>query len=304
MAWEIESFTASLASASPHTAAAYVHDVGEFVAWAERAGLGGPGAVSRVTLRRYLAYLATRRLARRTIARKAASLRRYFGWLRRTGVLEVDPAARLSAPRGDARLPRVLRGTEIDSLLRPPAVSSPSGAEGASEATARRLDAVARRDTAVVELLYGSGLRVAELCGLRLGDLDLHRRRLMAWGKGAKQRQVPMSAPSVDAVRAWLAGGRPVLANDDSPVDAMFLNQRGRALAPRDVRRILDRRAASPTHPHALRHTFATHLLDGGADLRAVQELLGHADLATTQIYTHVSKERLRAVYDATHPRA
>ena len=163
---------------------------------------------------------------------------------------------------------------------------------------------MARRDTAVVELLYGSGLRVAELCGLRLGDLDLRRRRLMAWGKGSKQRQVPMSAPSVDAVRAWLAGGRPVLANDDSPADALFLNQRGRALGPRDVRRILDLRAASPTHPHALRHTFATHLLDGGADLRVVQELLGHASLETTQVYTHVSKERLLTVYESTHPRA
>jgi site-specific recombinase XerD len=163
---------------------------------------------------------------------------------------------------------------------------------------------VARRDTAVVELLYGSGLRVAELCGLRLGDLDLRRRRLMAWGKGSKQRQVPMSAPSVDAVRAWLAGGRSVLAHDDSPADALFLNQRGRRLGPRDVRRVLDRRALAPTSPHALRHTFATHLLDGGADVRAVQELLGHADLATTQHYTHVSKERLRAVYAASHPRA
>ena len=304
MAWEIDAFAASLGSASPHTAAAYVHDVGEFVVWAERAGLGGPDAVSRVTLRRYLAYLATRRLARRTIARKAASLRRYFGWLRRTGVLAADPSAHLTAPRGDARLPRVLRGAELDSLLRPPPEPpAPAPGTGGSVAT-RRLAAVATRDSAVVELLYGSGLRVAELCGLRIGDLDLRRKRLMAWGKGAKQRQVPMSAPSVDAVRAWLVRGRPVLATGESPAEALFLNQRGRALGPRDVRRILDRRAASPTHPHALRHTFATHLLDGGADLRAVQELLGHADLATTQIYTHVSKERLRAVYDATHPRA
>ena len=299
MAWEIDAFTASLGSASPHTAAAYVHDVEEFVAWAERAGAGGPEAVTRLALRRYLAYLATRRLARRTIARKAASLRRYFAWSRRTGLAAADPAARLSAPRGDARLPRVLRGAELDVLLRPPPSAPPSSPDADP-----RLRAVALRDSAVVELLYGSGLRVAELCGLRVSDLDLRRRRLMAWGKGSKQRQVPMSAPSVDAVRAWLAEGRPVLAADESPPDALFLNQRGRVLGPRDVRRILDRRAANPTHPHALRHTFATHLLDGGADLRAVQELLGHADLASTQLYTHVSKERLRAVYDATHPRA
>jgi site-specific recombinase XerD len=124
------------------------------------------------------------------------------------------------------------------------------------------------------------------------------------WGKGAKQRIVPLSQPAVEAVAAWLADGRAELVTSESPTDAVFLNRRGRRLSTRDVRRILDRRAASPTHPHALRHTFATHLLDGGADLRAVQEMLGHADLGTTQHYTHVSKERLRSVLDATHPRA
>jgi site-specific recombinase XerD len=296
MSWELAAFTGSLGATSPNTASAYEHDVRAFVSWAERAGLDGPGAVSRLTLRRYLAYLSTRRLARRTIARKAASLRRYFAWLQRTGALAADPAARLSAPRGDARLPRVLQGPELESLLQPPPVPEDAGG--------RRVQATALRDTAVVELLYGSGLRVAELCALRSGDVDLRRSRVLVWGKGAKQRQVPMSAPSVDVVAAWLDRGRAAFVTDDSPADALFLNQRGRRLGSRDVRRILDRRAASPTHPHALRHTFATHLLDGGADLRAVQELLGHADLATTQLYTHVSKERLRAVYDATHPRA
>jgi len=160
------------------------------------------------------------------------------------------------------------------------------------------------RDQAVVELLYGSGLRVGELCALGPADLDLARRQLVAWGKGSKQRQVPMSEPSADAVQAWLAYGRPALANAESPAEALFLNKRGKRLTPRDVRRIIDRRAASPTHPHALRHTYATHLLDGGADLRAVQELLGHGDLSTTQLYTHVSKERLRAVHQSSHPRA
>ncbi len=156
----------------------------------------------------------------------------------------------------------------------------------------------------MVELLYGSGLRVGELCGLRPSDADLVRGQVLVWGKGSKQRQLPMSESSVDAVAAWLHEARAAMVSTETPADALFLNARGRRLTARDVRRILDRRAASPTHPHALRHTYATHLLDGGADLRAVQELLGHENLATTQLYTHVSKERLRTVYDATHPRA
>jgi site-specific recombinase XerD len=164
------------------------------------------------------------------------------------------------------------------------------------------------RDDAVLELLYGSGLRVSEVCSLKVGDVDPRRKWLSVWGKGAKERRVPLSAPAASAVRSWLAGGRnealEATPTTGSAHDALFVNRRGRPLTPRDVRRILDHRSPVPTHPHALRHTFATHLLDGGADLRAVQELLGHADLATTQIYTHVSRERLRRVFDATHPRA
>jgi site-specific recombinase XerD len=164
------------------------------------------------------------------------------------------------------------------------------------------------RDDAVLELLYGSGLRVSELCSLRVGDIDLRRHWLSVWGKGAKERRVPLSAPASAALKAWVARGRNDALDASSAAhiahDALFVNRRGRPLTPRDVRRILDHRSPVPTHPHALRHTFATHLLDGGADLRAVQELLGHADLATTQIYTHVSRERLRRVVDATHPRA
>jgi len=277
MGWEQEAFVRSLSSLAANTIAAYRRDVDDFVVWAERARLAGPPDVDHLVLRRYLAYLTTRRLAKRSIARKAAALRRYFGWLARTGALVTDPSRRLSAPRGEGRLPHVLKAEELETLF----------SEGADRG------AVGLRDRAVVELLYGSGLRVGELCGLRPADVDLIRGQLLVWGKGAKQRQVPMSEPSVEAVRAW-----------GTPADAMFLNRRGHRLTPRDVRRILDGRAASPTHPHALRHTFATHLLDGGADLRAVQELLGHQDLATTQLYTHVSKDRLRTVYDATHPRA
>jgi site-specific recombinase XerD len=166
--------------------------------------------------------------------------------------------------------------------------------------------AVRCRDDAVLELLYGSGLRVSEVCSLKAGDVDGRRQWLSVWGKGSKERRVPLSAPASDALAAWLGGSRRELQEMCSAPasDALFLNRRGRPLTPRDVRRILDHRSPVPTHPHALRHTFATHLLDGGADLRAVQELLGHADLATTQIYTHVSRERLKRVFDAAHPRA
>ncbi len=294
VSWHVAPFVASLTSCAPATVEAYARDISDFVDWCGRLDLDDPIQVDRRTLRRYLAYLGTRHYARRTIARKASSLRRYFGWLRHAGHVPSDPSAGLSAPQGEGRLPRVLRHEELTQLLEP----APA-AEGGTD----RHRAVALRDDAVLELLYGSGLRVAELCGLRPDDVQLDQGRVVVWGKGSKQRMVPLSEPSVAALRAWLTDGRLVLASGEVS-DRVFLNQRGRPLTPRDVRRLLDRRSPTPTHPHALRHTFATHLLDGGADLRAVQELLGHADLATTQIYTHVSKERLRSVFDATHPRA
>ncbi|MGH9182652.1 MAG: tyrosine-type recombinase/integrase [Acidimicrobiales bacterium] len=293
MGWDLDGFGRSLTSVAPSTARAYRQDLDAFVTWTERGHVDGPEAVDRRILRRYLAYLGTRRYARQTIARKASALRRYFGWLVRDGRLAADPTAGLSTPAGPGRLPRVLRAEELDVLLDEP----PAAVDADPEA-------VRLRDDAVLELLYGSGLRVAELCGLRLGDVALDRRSVTVWGKGAKQRQVPVSIPAVEAVRGWLEGGRSGLVTEESPPQALFLNRRGRQLGPRDVRRILERRAPTPTHPHALRHTFATHLLDGGANLRVVQELLGHADLATTQRYTHVSKERLRAVHEASHPRS
>ena len=163
--------------------------------------------------------------------------------------------------------------------------------------------AIRLRDDAVLELLFGSGLRVSELCGLDPGAVDVDRRLVTVWGKGSKQRQVPVSPPAAAAVRAWLMQGRPELVRPASPAVAMFLNRRGHRLSPRDCRRILDHRSAVPVHPHALRHSFATHLLDNGADLRIVQELLGHASLQTTQVYTHVSKERLLQTHERTHPR-
>jgi integrase/recombinase XerC len=293
MAWHEEEFLASLTSVAPRTLEAYGRDVAGFVEWAERGDLAGPDQVDRTLLRRWVAHLATRRYARRSVARKVAAVRRYFGWLTRTGRVEVDPAAGLSAPRGEGRLPRVLQQAEVNQLLDDPPAPTLDDPEP-----------IRARDDAVLEVLYGSGLRVSELCGLDLPDLDLARGRATVWGKGGKQRAVPLSEPSVAALARWVDAGRDELRTMASPAAAVFLNRRGHRLTPRDVRRIIDRRAAGPTHPHALRHTFATHLLDGGADLRAVQELLGHADLATTQRYTHVSRERLRAVYDATHPRA
>jgi site-specific recombinase XerD len=291
--WDLEGFSRSLTAASPATVDAYRRDLSDFVDWAGRASIDDPSAVDRKTLRRYLAYLGTRRYARRSIARKASAVRRYFGWLTRTGAITADPSAGLSAPGGGGRLPRVLKSDELDALLDTPPARIDDDPEH-----------VRVRDDAVLELLYGSGLRVSELCGLRRTDIDLRAATVTVWGKGSKQRQVPITPPAREAVDAWLTRGREAMVTDDTPPDAVFLNARGRRLGPRDVRRIIDRRSSAPTHPHALRHTFATHLLDGGADLRAVQELLGHADLSTTQHYTHVSKERLRSVYESAHPRA
>ncbi|TPW13783.1 MAG: xerC [Acidimicrobiaceae bacterium] len=287
--WRIDGFTTSLTASSSNTVAAYRGDVGDFASWAERGGASGPESVDRRLLRRYVAYLTTRRFAKRSIARKVAALRKYFRWLHRSGVIAADPTSSLRAPAGDSRLPRVLTAHELSSML--------DTAPADSEPEWRR-----RRDDAVLEVLYGCGLRVSELCGLDVADVDLRHRSLVAWGKGSKQRKVPIGDVACDALRSWIVMRADVVAHESG--QALFGNERGRRLAPRDVRRIIDRRSTTATHPHALRHSFATHLLDGGADLRVVQELLGHADVATTQRYTHVSNERLRAVYAEAHPRA
>ncbi|MEO7397169.1 MAG: tyrosine recombinase XerC [Ilumatobacteraceae bacterium] len=288
-AWKIDEFAASLTASSPNTVTAYRGDVESFVAWAQQLGIAQPALVDRPLLRRYVAHLSNRDYARRSVARKVAGVRRYFDWLRRHHVVAVDPAASLRAPSGQGRLPRVLSASDIGQLL--------DGATPEDEPLWRR-----RRDDAVLELLYGSGIRVGELCQLDLGAVDLPRSAVSVWGKGNKERRVPLSAPAADAITAWLQVRREVVSAAGGA--ALFGNGRGNRLSPRDVRRIVDRRSAVPTHPHALRHSFATHLLDRGADLRAVQELLGHSDVATTQRYTHVSKERLRTVYSETHPRA
>jgi integrase/recombinase XerC len=298
--WRLDAFAASLVASSPHTREAYSHDVVEFVRWCERGGCTGPAALDRRTLRRYLAYLDTRRFARASIARKAAAVRAYVRYLRRHGVVEHDAAHGLRTPKGANRLPRVIRSEEAVDLLDAASVAATDADEPATRA-------IVLRDLAILEVLYGAGLRVAECCGLRRADCDLRGGLLTVLGKGSKVRRVPIGAPAVDALSDWLDHGRHHLARLDSPDDVVFLNQRGRALTPRDARRVLARFPlpdGRALHPHALRHAYATHLLEGGADLRAVQDLLGHADLATTQIYTHVTRDRLRAVYEATHPRA
>ena len=304
MDWEIEAYRRSVAGLSPDTVRAYASDIERFAEWAGRGGASGPSDVDRITLRRYLAFLATRRYAKATISRTAASLRSYFGWCARRGLVDSDPAARLSAPSPDSRLPRVLGHAELDRLLTSPPPVPDADADDRVAVTQEGPAPRDVRDDAVLELLYGSGMRVAELCGLDVDDLDLDRGVVTVTGKGAKQRQVLVHDTCAAAVRSWLGGPRSAMATATSPGGALFLNGRGNRLGSRDVRRILDRRSPVPTHPHALRHSFATHLLDGGADLRVVQELLGHASLQTTQVYTHVSKERLLSVYSGTHPRA
>lgn len=287
--WRLDDFVRAHPALSEHTLGAYRTDVRLFADWVERLRILVPADVTRTTVRRYVANLSTRDFARRSIARKVASLRKYFAWAAVERLVDIDPTVGVHAKGGDGRLPRVLGERELDHLLDGPA---PDG-----EPEWRR-----RRDDAVLEVLYAAGVRVSELCSIQLHQVHLDQAYLTVWGKGSKERRVPVGEPARQAMRAWLD-----VRHEAAPPevgDIVFVNERGKALTPRDVRRILDRRSSSPTHPHALRHTFATHLLDGGADLRAIQELLGHADVSTTQRYTHVSRDRLRAAYQETHPRA
>ena len=291
--WRLDDFSDSLTALSANTVTSYRSDLTGFGEWCSRSGIADPDAVNRSVIRRYLAFLTTRRFARRSVARKVASIRRYYRWRVASGLATSDPTVGVSVPSGDGRLPRVLDRSELAGLLDAPAPVT------LDEPEWRR-----RRDDAVLEVLYGSGLRVSELCSLTVESLALGQRAATVWGKGAKERRVPLSEPAVASLQRWLAIRHEVVGADGAARDVLFGNERGNPLTPRDVRRIIDRRSPVPTHPHALRHSFATHLLDGGADLRAVQELLGHSDVATTQRYTHVSRERLSAAYREAHPRA
>ncbi|KOV76095.1 tyrosine recombinase XerC [Nocardia sp. NRRL S-836] len=283
---------------SPHTVRAYVGDAVALLGHVagnvpEDADLG---RVDLAGLRSWLAAQHTAGASRTTLARRAAAARTFTAWAHRAGHLAVDPGPRLTAPRPHRTLPAVLRADQAKDAM--DAVSS-----GASEG-----DPVALRDQAVVELLYATGIRVAELCGLDLDDVDYSLRVIRVLGKGGRERTTPFGVPAERALRRWLDQGRNALVAPDSP-SALFLGARGGRLNQRAVRQLVHEvvavvPGAPDIGPHGLRHSAATHLLEGGADLRTVQELLGHATLATTQLYTHVTVERLKAIHDRTHPRS
>ena len=291
MSWELSNFVQSLTSVSDSTASVYKRDLKSFIEWCDSQKLTAPSEVSRRNLRYYLAWLQENDYSRRTISRKASSLRRYFKWAQRKSLIDSNPTVNLQTQGGKSKLPRVLKKQELQVLLdnpRPVTIN----------------DGIRKfRDDAILELLYGSGLRVSELCNLKFNQIDSKRQLLRIEGKGRKERLVPLSRKSIQCLELWLKNGRQEMIGTEENHDFVFVNMRCKRITPRDVRRLLDRRSSVPVNPHALRHTFATHLLDGGADLREVQELLGHSDLSSTQIYTHVSKDRLKAVHKRTHPR-
>ncbi|WP_250027262.1 tyrosine recombinase XerC [Paractinoplanes maris] len=279
---------------SVQTIRGYVGDVISLLDHAADTGVSTLAEVDLVLLRGWLAARMRQGAARTSQARRAAAARAFTGWAFRTGRIPSDPGAHLSSPKPHRGLPTVLRADQAASLVESPEAVGADEPEGV-------------RDRAVLELLYATGVRVSELCGLDRADLDEARRVVRVFGKGAKERAVPYGLPAQRALDAWLRHGRPHFAAEASG-DALFLGVKGGRLQQTVVRRIVDgaaRAAGLPhTKPHDLRHSAATHLLDGGADLRAVQDLLGHASLSSTQIYTHVSTERLRAAFKQAHPRA
>lgn len=281
---------------SIHSVRAYLGDVESLATHAERLGVHEPTGLTLRILRSWLANLQTLGRARTTVARRATAARMFTGWLTRTGRTPTDAGALLARPKALRELPAALSQAEVRALL-------DTTVESLAEDGHRGL-----RDLAILELLYATGIRVGELVGLDVDDLDRGRRVVRVFGKGRKERSVPYGVPASDALELWLEGGRPSMAAESSAA-AVFLGVRGGRIDQRAVRRIVHDRlgaveGAPDLGPHGLRHTAATHLLEGGADLRSVQEILGHASLGTTQIYTHVSTERLRAAYKLAHPRA
>jgi integrase/recombinase XerC len=280
-----------------HTVRAYRTDLLNLFTHLDRLGIESLDHVELRALRSWLAKQHTLGQARATLQRRAAAARVFFAWAHETGRVSKDPAANLRSPKTNRTLPPTLDRAAASQML------------DDAIATARETGGpVAARDVAVLEVLYSTGIRVSELCGLDLNDLDRERRVVRVFGKGSKERTVPIGAPALRAVEFWLTKARPQLITGESRA-ALFIGERGKRIDPRVVRRIVHRslqmtEGAPDLGPHGLRHAMATHLLEGGADLRSVQEMLGHASLATTQIYTHVTNERLRSAFEQAHPRA
>ncbi|MDO3639227.1 tyrosine recombinase XerC [Mycolicibacterium arseniciresistens] len=282
---------------SAHTRRAYRGDLRSLFAFLDRRLPGaGVAGLSLPVLRSWLAEQAGGGAARTTLARRTSAVKTFTAWALRRGLLATDPATRLQLPKARRTLPSVLRQDQaLDAMA-------------AATSGAQQNDPLALRDRLIVEMLYATGIRVSELCGLDVDDIDTSRRLLRVLGKGDKQRTVPFGEPAQLALSSWLADGRPALATADSG-PALLLGARGKRLDQRQARTVVHQTIAAvdgapDIGPHGLRHSAATHLLEGGADLRIVQELLGHSTLATTQLYTHVTVARLRAVHDQAHPRA
>ncbi|MCZ2404925.1 tyrosine recombinase XerC [Paenarthrobacter sp. Z7-10] len=291
-----ERYLVSERARSDHTVRAYLGDVDSLLLHAVTEGATSLEGLELGTLRRWLGEQSSAGLSRATLARRAATARSFTAWATREELIAVDPALRLKAPKREQSLPGVLALPQLARLFADLAQRAQDG------------QAMALRDLALIELLYATGLRVGELVALDIDSLNRERRTLTALGKGNKERTVPYGQPAATAVEGWLTNARPALCTPASG-PALFLGQRGRRMDQRQVRTVVERLFhalgdTSATSPHALRHSAATHLLDGGADLRAVQEILGHSSLATTQIYTHVSVDRLRNSYLQAHPRA
>jgi integrase/recombinase XerC len=277
-------------NASPYTVRNYTAALMEFFHYVKDKGIVSLKDVDKPTLRDYLSYLLGRGIAKSSIARRLSAIRSFYRYLMREEMLTVNPAATTVSPRLDRRLPVFLTTAEVKQLIESPDISTPPG----------------RRDRALLEMLYASGLRVSELVKIDTEQVNRHTNEVRVWGKGSKERVVLIGAPAARALADYLEHGRPeLLAGKKSP--ALFVNRYGGRLPARRVQKILDkysRAIGKKVHPHMLRHTFATHLLDGGADLKVVQELLGHADLSSTQIYTHVTQRRARKIYLSAHPLA
>ncbi|SEE04550.1 integrase/recombinase XerC [Arthrobacter alpinus] len=281
---------------SEHTIRAYRGDIDALLIHAVTEGISNLGEVDLAQLRRWLGEQSASGLARSTLARRAATIRSFTAWALREEIISVDPSLRLKAPKKEKNLPAVLQQQQLGRLLENLAVA------------AQEQDPIALRNLAMVEFLYGTGIRVGELTGLDVQDVNRERRTVRVLGKGNKERVVPYGVPAEEALGRWLDRGRNALIQSQSG-SALFLGKRGGRIDQRTVRSVVDKLFAllgdtSATGPHTLRHSAATHLLDGGADLRSVQEILGHSSLATTQLYTHVSVERLRESYRTAHPRA